>query len=122
MKKDIDFNYKIIMDIMYLDKKPIFYTIDTTIIFQADRFLNNMLAKKIWEALRQCWINAYLCLIDIVTQDVSTNSDFTEFYTKAKMLSFMCYQIFIEIHLLIRKVEKYYILMHCVYNIIQVET
>ncbi len=54
LKKDIDFNYEIIMDIMYLEGKPILHEVDAATVFQVDRFLNNMLAKKTWKALRQC--------------------------------------------------------------------
>lgn len=44
MKKDVNFNYEIIVDIMYLDTKPVFHTIDATTIFWADQFLKNILA------------------------------------------------------------------------------
>ena len=67
MKKDVDFNYEIIVDIIYLDEKPVLYAVDNTIAFQAGRFLNNMSAKETWEALRQCWIDTYLGLSDIIT-------------------------------------------------------
>lgn len=33
LKKDIDFNYKIFVDVMYLDGKPIFHVIDAAITF-----------------------------------------------------------------------------------------
>lgn len=33
LKKDIDFNYKIIINIIYPDGKPVFHTIDATIAF-----------------------------------------------------------------------------------------
>lgn len=33
LKKDIDFNYKIIVDIIYLNRKSIFYVIDVTTTF-----------------------------------------------------------------------------------------
>lgn len=51
LKKDINLNYKIIVNIIYLDKKPIFHVIDIATIFQVNRFLNSMLAKDIWKAL-----------------------------------------------------------------------
>lgn len=46
LKNDINFNYKIIVDIIYLDFKPVLYIIDANIAFQITRFLNNILAKK----------------------------------------------------------------------------
>lgn len=47
LKKDINFNYKINIDIIYFDAKLIVHVIDTGIAFQAKQFLNNILAKKI---------------------------------------------------------------------------
>ena len=32
-KKDVDFNYKIIVDIMYLDGKPVLHTVDAATVF-----------------------------------------------------------------------------------------
>ena len=34
LKKDIDFNYKIIIDIIYLDGKPVLHTVDIATDFQ----------------------------------------------------------------------------------------
>ena len=98
LKKDIDFNYEIIVDIIYLDKKSVLHTVDATTTFQADRFLNNMSTKETWKALRQCWIDTYLGLLDIITHDVSTNFDFTEFHTEANILGITCHQISVEAH------------------------
>ena len=46
LKKNIDINYKIIIDVIYLNKKPILHIVDTTTTFQTGRFLNNISAKK----------------------------------------------------------------------------
>ena len=46
LKKDIDFNYKIMVNVIYLDRKPIFHVVDAATAFQTGRFLNNMSAKK----------------------------------------------------------------------------
>ena len=45
LKKDVDYKYKIIVDVMYLDGKPVFHAVDATTTFQAGQFLNNMSAK-----------------------------------------------------------------------------
>ena len=47
LKKDVDFNYKIIIDIIYLDGKLVFHGVDAATAFQAGRFLNIMSAKDI---------------------------------------------------------------------------
>ena len=46
LKKDVDFNYKIIVDVIYLDGKPILYAGDATTAFQTSQFLNNISAKE----------------------------------------------------------------------------
>ena len=121
LKKDVDFNYKIIMDVMYLDRKPVLYMVDVATAFQAGRFLNNMSAKDIWKTLRQCWIDTYLGPPEIVTYDASINFDFMEFCAKTKMLGITYHQIPVEAHWSIEKVEKYHAPMYRTYNIIQAE-
>lgn len=71
-----------------------------------------MSAKNTWESLRQCWINTYLCLLDIITYHIGTNFNFMEFCAKAKILNIIYYQIFVEAHWSIEKVEKYYTFIH----------
>ena len=122
LKKDVDFNYEIIVDIMYLDRKPVLHAVDTAIAFQAGRFLNSMSAKDTWEALRQCWIDTYLGPPDIVTHDAGTNFDSMEFRAEARMLGIRCHQIPVEAHWSIGKVEKYHAPVRRAYDIIQAET
>lgn len=47
MKQYDDFNYEIIVDDIYLNEKLILHIVDIATIFQTNRFLNKMLAKKI---------------------------------------------------------------------------
>ena len=47
LKKEIDFNYKIFINVMYLDGKSVLHTIDAATTFQAGCFLNNISAKDI---------------------------------------------------------------------------
>lgn len=47
LKKYINFKYKIIIDIEYLDVKPDLYTVDIITISETEQFLNNMSAKDI---------------------------------------------------------------------------
>ncbi len=96
LKKDVDFNYKIIVDVIYLDRKHVLHTIDTITAFHSGRFLNNMSAKETWDGLRQYWIDTYLGPPDIITHNVGTNFDSTEVCAEAKILDITCYQIPIE--------------------------
>ena len=122
LKKDVDFNYKIIVDVIYLDGKPVFHAVDAATAFQVRRFLNNMSAKDTLEALHQCWIDIYLSPPDIVIHDMGTNFDSMEFRAEAKSLSITCHQIPVEVYWSIGKVEKYHAPIRRAYNIIQAET
>ena len=45
LKDNYNFNYQVIIDMLYLDKKPILYAIDDATIFNAMWFLKDMSAK-----------------------------------------------------------------------------
>lgn len=83
---------------MYLDKKLVLYTVDTATIFYTGRFLNNMSAKEILEALHSCQIDIYLSPLNIITYDIGNNFDSTKFHIEAKILGIICYQIHLEAH------------------------
>jgi hypothetical protein len=54
LKDDYEFNFLIIIDVIYLDRKLVFYIIDSFISFQAAGFLKDMLARTTWDILRIC--------------------------------------------------------------------
>ena len=45
LKDDYEFNYIVIIDVMYLDGKPVLQVVDSSILFQAAKFLKDMSAK-----------------------------------------------------------------------------
>jgi hypothetical protein len=45
LKEDIDFNYSVIIDILYLNGKPVLQAVDEATAFNAARFLKDVLAK-----------------------------------------------------------------------------
>ncbi len=45
LKDDHEFNYSVIIDVMYLDGKPILQVIDSVTAFEAARFLKDMSAR-----------------------------------------------------------------------------
>ena len=45
LKDNYNFNYQVIIDMLYLDKKPVLYAVDDATIFNAARFLKDMSAK-----------------------------------------------------------------------------
>jgi hypothetical protein len=52
LKDNYEFNFLIIIDIIYLDKKLILYVIDSFISFQAASFLKDISARTAWDILR----------------------------------------------------------------------
>jgi hypothetical protein len=45
LRDDYNFNFEVIIDIMYLDGKPVLQVVDAATSFQAARFLKDMSAK-----------------------------------------------------------------------------
>jgi hypothetical protein len=45
LKDDYNFNFEVIIDIIYLDGKPVLQIVDTATSFQAVRFLKDISAK-----------------------------------------------------------------------------
>jgi hypothetical protein len=45
LKDDHEFNYSIIIDVMYLDGKPVLQVVDSATAFEAARFLKDMSAR-----------------------------------------------------------------------------
>src|SRR6266702_4195497 len=79
LKDDYEFNYSVIIDVMYLDGKPVLQVIDFVIAFEAARFLKDILAYMAWDTLCACWINIYLGPPDMVVYDIGKNFAFIEF-------------------------------------------
>ena len=69
LKEDLDFNYNVIVDIIYIEGKPVLYLVDEATRFQAGRWLKNISAQHVWDQLRLCWIATYLGPPDLVTAD-----------------------------------------------------
>jgi len=121
LRKDIDFNYEIIVDVMYLVKRPVLHVVDAATAFQAGRFLRSMSAKDAWEALRECWIDTYLGPPDVVTHDAGTNFDSAHFRAETKLLGITAHQIPVEAHWSIGKVEEYHAPVRRAFEIIIAE-
>jgi len=52
LKEDLNFNAVIVVDIIYLEGKPVLHIVDTATSFQNARFLfRNTSTKAIWQAL-----------------------------------------------------------------------
>ena len=54
LRDDVEFNYCIIVDIMYISGSPLLHVVDEGTRFQAGRWLQDISAKHTWEVLRMC--------------------------------------------------------------------
>jgi hypothetical protein len=70
---NVNFNYSIIVDIMYIDNNLILHVVDETTRFQVAKWLQNINAKHTWEMLRLCWIDVYLNSSDHILHDADKN-------------------------------------------------
>jgi hypothetical protein len=47
IRNDINFNYRLMVNVIYINGKPVLYAINKAILFQAARFLADMQARTI---------------------------------------------------------------------------
>jgi len=69
----MDFNAELIIDVMYIDGKSVLHVVDNATVFQAAKFLRNIEATTVWEALQLCWLNIYTDSSDVIVYDAGTN-------------------------------------------------
>ena len=121
VQDDIEFNYNIIVDIMYISGSPILHIVDEATRFQAGRWLLNISAKHTWETLQACWIDTYLGPPDCITTDAGKNFISREFTEYASTLSIRIKAVPVEAHNSIGMVERYHGPVRRIYQIICTE-
>ena len=102
------FNAEVVVDVMYLDSKPVLHVVDNATAFQAARFLRDMTAATVWETLQLCWLNVYTGPPDLIIHDAGTNLTAREFKQNATSLLIQIKEVSVEAHNSIRKVERYH--------------
>ncbi len=108
LRNDVNFNYSVIVDVMYVENSSILHVIDEATRFQADRWLQNISAKHIWEMLRLCWIDVYLNSSDHILHDVDKNFVSREFRQFVISMTITIKIVSIEAHWSIDIVERYH--------------
>jgi hypothetical protein len=98
----------VIVDVMYIDQKPVLHVVDDATSFQAARFLTDMKATTTWDTLWAMWINMYVGPLDLIATDASKNFIGKEFVNNATLLSIEVKEVLVEAHNSIGKVERYY--------------
>ena len=118
LRDDIDFNYRVLVDVMYLNGKPVVHVIDEATAFQAARFLHNVTAKATWDAIRAMWIDTYVGPPDIIVSDSGTNFTAAEFCNNARIMAIDVHEVPVEAHNSIGKLERYHGPLRRAYEVI----
>ena len=118
---DVEFNFNIIVDVMYINNSPVLHVVDEATRFQAGRWLQNISTKATWDALRLCWIDTYLGPLDYITHDAGKNFVSKEFKQYATAIGVTVKGVPIEAHNSIGMVERYHGPIRRAYNIIMAE-
>jgi hypothetical protein len=121
LRDDIEFNYCIIVDIMYISGSPLLHVVDEGTRFQAGRWLQDISAKHTWEVLRMCWIDTYLGPPDLIASDAGKNFISKEFKHYASTMGICTKAVPVEAHNSIGMVERYHGPLRRVYQIIAAE-
>ena len=118
---DLEFNAEIIVDVMYLETKPVLHVVDSATAFQAARFLRSMSTKTAWEAIRACWIDVYIGPPETIVHDAGTNFASIEFRQYAQSMTITTKEVPVEAHHSIGKIERYHVPLKRAYEIIRQE-
>ena len=121
LKDDHEFNYSIIIDVVYLDGRPVLHVVDSATSFNAARWLKDMSAKEAWNALRACWIDVYLGPPDVIIHDPGTHFAAEEFREAAKLMSCIIKEMPTEAHNSVGKTERFHAPLRRAYEIISDE-
>ncbi|THC93999.1 hypothetical protein EYZ11_006508 [Aspergillus tanneri] len=121
LKDDYEFNYSVIIDILYLEGKPVLQVIDAATSFSAARFLKDMSARNAWDTLRACWIDTYQGPPDYVVHDAGKNFTSIEFKQLASSMSIKVKEVPVEAHNSVGKVERYHAPLRRAYDILREE-
>ena len=116
---EYEFNYSIIVDVMYLDGSPVLHIVDSATGYGAGGFLNNMTAKHVWDMVRYHWVDTYLGPPDVIVVDAGTNLNSKEFKQHAGSMAADVKVVPVESHHSIGKVERYHAPLRRIYTILK---
>lgn len=119
--ENIEFNYCIVVDVMYIHNKPLLHIVDQATTYQAGRWLENISAKHTWDVLRMIWIDTYQGPPDMITTDTGTNFTSKDFQHQASLMGIKIKIVPVEAHNSIGLVERYHGPLRRAYTIIKQE-
>jgi hypothetical protein len=96
--EDIQFNFNILMNILYIDikieneNKSILHWMNEATRFQMNKWLKEISAKHVWDQLRACWIDIYLRSFNVIIIDA--NKQFVIRQHSSLLFSFFIFHLF----------------------------
>jgi hypothetical protein len=118
LKNDVNFNYSVIVDIMYIENIFILHVVDDVTRFQIAKWLQNISVKHIWDMLRLCWIDVYLNLSDHILTDADKNFASREFRQFAISMTIIIKAVLVEVHWSIDVMKRYHAELRRAYQMI----
>ena len=109
LKDNYKFNYLVIINIIYLNRKPILQVINSIIAFKAARFLKDILAYTAQDTLYIYQINTYLGPLDMVIYNTKKNFISIEFKQLANLIVIKIKEVLVEAYNSVSLVKRYYI-------------
>jgi hypothetical protein len=121
LKDDVSFNSEIIVDVFWIENKPIIHVVDEATRYQAARWLENSSSKHTWDVLRMCWIDVYVGPPDLIVHDQGKDFASREFKQLANSVGTDLKAVPVEAHHSIGVVERYHTPIRRAFKIIQLE-
>ncbi|KAI0997194.1 hypothetical protein K3495_g10991 [Podosphaera aphanis] len=118
LRDDYDFNHRVLVEIVYINKKPVLHAIDEATAFQAAKFLREITAMTTWDAIRLMWIDIYVVPPDFTIGDAGKNFTTTEFRENARALAIQVKEVPVEAHNSIGKLERHHGPLRRAYEVI----
>ncbi len=124
--KDIQFNYSIMIDILYIkyksaNNKLVLHIMNETIRFQADRWLKDISTRHVWNQLKACWIDTYSRSFDVIIAETDKQFVARKFKQYADNMKIAIKTISIETHHSIKMIKRYHDSLRRMYAIITTE-
>jgi hypothetical protein len=116
--ENCNFNYSVIVDVMYIENHFILHVVDNATRFQIAKWLQNISVKHISHMLRLCWIEVYLSLSDHILTDADKNFASREFRQFVISMTIIIKAVFVETHWSIDVVKHYHAELRRAYQMI----
>lgn len=107
LKHKLDLNLNFIIDIIYIEEKPVPHLVEKATRFQARGWLKNVLVQYVWDQLRSCWIVIYLGSPDLLIADASKQFMAKEFKPYATNIGIIFKNSLVKANYSIGMVELY---------------